>query len=666
MVVVQLKDHPMTQPDAGLDTTAYATLAQQVLAGDVWLNGQAYFVSPLYIYVLAAGLGLTHSYTAVRLLQIALGTIAVWFVILTAREWFGRRAGWIAGILAGLTGLLTFYESLILQASLDAFLTAAALLALTLGLRSNALPRGFAPAGPPTASLAGPPKPRSAPPTRSLPLARFATQRPTMWFLVSGIVLGLATLNRPNILAAAMGVALMALATRRLKPAALLVAGLAIGMAPVTLRNMLVLHDGSLVSSHGGLNFYIGNGDGATGFYRQVEGISPTIAGQEKDTREQASKALGRTVTTAEASDYFYGLAWQHIRERPGATIALFVKKFGYVFHAQHIALPYSFPFYAYDENTALRYYAAGPWLLIPLGLLGLCWPLVTTPGVVSTSLPGKRLPGSSVATLAPDRSAYLVWLAFVPAYAAGVAVFFVAERYRLPILIPMLIGAGAAVDALWQAIVDRRAREIIVSCALLAVTFTVVNWKHGLHDGRWEEGLGMAERLVTLGRYDEADARLKRIEPGEPQPGMARYAVAAQLLNVGQPARAAEVVRHLVPAGNAGPEFLLRVGRLAAQAHAPDVADPFFKRGAELAPTDAAARQQYGLNLVLLGRLEEAAIELTEALRLAPRDPDSLAHLSYCEAKLGRLDDARRHADDALAVQPDNALARQVRAAIR
>ena len=37
-VVLQLNAHVLTQPDAGLDTTAYVTLAQRVLAGDLGLG----------------------------------------------------------------------------------------------------------------------------------------------------------------------------------------------------------------------------------------------------------------------------------------------------------------------------------------------------------------------------------------------------------------------------------------------------------------------------------------------------------------------------------------------------------------------------------------------------------------------------------------------------
>src|SRR5262245_798778 len=74
LVLLQLKDHPLLSPDAGLDTTAYVRLAQQVLGGNVGLGPGLYYVSPFYIYFLAVVIGVFHSFTAVRLVQIALGT----------------------------------------------------------------------------------------------------------------------------------------------------------------------------------------------------------------------------------------------------------------------------------------------------------------------------------------------------------------------------------------------------------------------------------------------------------------------------------------------------------------------------------------------------------------------------------------------------------------
>lgn len=672
LVVLQLKDHPLVQPEVGLDTSAYAALAQQVLGGNLGLGPGLYYVSPLYIYFLAGGLASTGSYTAIRILQIVLGTLSVGFIFQIAREWFGARAAWIAAILAAFTGLFTFYESLILQAALDACLTSAALLALTLGLR-----------------------------------------RPSVaWLLSAGMVFGVATLNRPNMLLAAAGVTVvMLMVLRRIKPAAVLAAGLAIGLAPVAARNVIVAHQWSFVSSHGGLNFYIGNSAEATGFYHQIPGITPSIEGQATDARRVAEKALGRSLTEAETSDYFVGLALDWIRGNPGAALALFLKKLGYAFNAQHIALPYSYPFYAYDANTLLRFYVIGPWLLLPLGLVGLV-----------------------VAAPATERKEYLVWASFVPAYAAAVAVFFVAERYRLPLLVPLSITAGAAIDAGWRLASSKRWTALAAPSVALVGIFALANWPHGLHDGRWEEGLRMAQRLVILGRYDEADQWVERLEPTAPRPGMAHDGVGMQLLVTGQADRAlahlrtakaldpdhptvdyalgqallrtgrsAEAVAPLRRAFDAGvetwnsgydlatalkgaddragavdvirrirrgdqddPEVWLRIGRLAMELQAPDAAEPFFRRAVELAPAQAGARQQYGLNLLVLERFDEAVRELADAARLDARDADTLAHLAYCEIKLGRIADARFHVAAALAVAPGHPLAQQLAAALR
>ena len=638
-VLLQLHQHPLLHPEAGLDTSAYAQLAQQVLAGNAGLGPGLYFVSPLYIYFLAAALALFDSFTAVRVVQIALGTATVAFIFMTAREWAGRRAAWFAAATAALTGLFTFYEILILQSSIDAFLTAAALLALTFGLRG----RGGA------------------------------------WLAAAGAMFGIAVLNRPNMLLAAVAIALLLLVTRRARPAIVLSAGILAGLAPVAVRNAAIAGEFSLVSSHGGLNFYIGNHDIATGFYRNIPGISPTIGGQQHDARRVAEAASGRPLSDGEVSGYFYGLAWKWMREHPADAIALFGRKLAYVFSATHVALPHSYPFYARDEGTLLRLLFVGPWLLIPLGVAGLV-----------------------VAAPRHGRLDYLTWAAFVPAYAVSVAVFFIAERYRLPLLVPLCVGAGAALDR----IVASNLRTIVFAVAIAVP----VNWPLKLNDGRWEEGLRTAQRLIILGRYDEADEYVRRFEPLGPHPGATHFGAGAQLLVQNQPQRAlphleraralsrgrpeieaaieqaalkggVESAAALIDVGNHAAaldilrklpppdgdhESWLRIGRLAARAKAPDLADAYFRKAVELRPDAASARQQYGLNLLVLKRFDEAARELTEAVRLDPRNADSLAHLAYCELQTGRAAQARAHVAAALAIDPNHPLANQLRTVLR
>ncbi len=665
VVLLQLKDHPLTQADSGLDTTAYVTLARRVLGGDLGLGPGLYYVSPFYIYFLAAILAVADSLTAVRIVQIVMGTASVALIFLTARAWFGERAAWIAAALAAFTGLFTFYEVLILQSSIDVFLTSAALYVLS-----------------------------------------------RRWYLPAGVIFGLQSLNRPNVLVAAVLVAVVAVVVlRRIRPAALVAGGLVLGLSPVVARNVIVANQWSLVSSHGGLNLYIGNSERATGFYQLVPGVRPEIAGQEKDTRRIAERARGRPLTDAEVSGYFVDRALDWMKTHPIDAGLLFLKKLAFAFHAQTLPLPHSYPFFAYDERTALRFYAVGPGLLVPLGIIGLVAGL-------------KR----------STRDDYLVWVSFVPAYAIAIAIFFIAERYRLPLLVPLAIGSGFAIDLAWRTAAARRWGPLLTGVAAATVLFAFVNRRFALDDGRWIEGLRLAERLVIQERYDEVDKRAQWLEARAARPGAGYYGIGTQLLAVdradralpylerayranpsdvwveygygqalrrngragealphlkrgfdagieipgggydyaaalketGDFAGAVEAIRRIRPADNGDPEPWLRLGRLAMEAKAPEAAEPYFRRAAEMTPDSAAARQQYGLNLLVLNRIEEAARELAAANRLDPRDADTLARLAYCELKLRRTADAETHARAALAINPADALAQRLLGILR
>lgn len=679
VVLWRITDHPLVQANAGLDTTAYVNLARQVLAGDLGLGPGLYYVSPLYIYFLAACLTVADSFAWVRLVQVVLGTGAVAFAFLAAREWFGQRAAWLAGGFTALTGLFTFYEVLILQAALDPFLTAAALYALARGLA-----RGE---------------------TRSVGIA--------------GGIMGLASLNRPNMLLAGLGLAALLLAsglarsTRPVGRARLGLAlgvGLLVGLAPAVVRNVAVSGQWTFASSHGGLNFYMGNNADATGFYRAPAGVTASIDGQARDVRLVAERALGRSVTDAEASNYFLDQAVSWIREHPAAAVWLFLRKVGHVFNAQHIALPYSYPFYAYDAGTWLGALFVGPWLLLPLGVVGL-W----------MGAPATR------------RAEYFLWASFVPLYALAVAVFIVAERYRLPMLVPLAIGAGAAVDTALRRVSQKNARGLRAPVLLLIPLAAAMNWRHGLHDGRWDEGLRMVQHHVAAGDLDTAREWADRLEAREPRPGFAMAGLGMQLLltgraalaveplsralaadpnaanteyalgqallqagdaaravdhlqrgfdrgttlpmagmdlvsalqKSGRPDRAAALVGQIRVPDSADAESWLRVGRLAMELKAAEAAEPYFKKGVALAPGQAGAHQQLGLNLLVQRRYRDAAASLEEAARLDPRNADTLAHLALAEAQLGDVAHAQEHVTAALAADPSHPVARQVAAAL-
>ena len=673
IVMLQLKDHVLTQPDAGLDTTAYVGLAERVLRGDVGLGPSLYFLSPLYIYFLSLLLGVWDSFAFVRLVQIALGTGAVVCIFVTADEWFGRRAAWIAAALATLTGVFTFYESLILQTALDPFLTAAALVCLTLGL----------------------------------------TREQRRWYAFAGLIFGIEVCNRPNVALPVLAIALLLAATRPWRAAAAFSIAAALALVPVTLRNVVVSGYWSPVTaSHGGLNFYIGNNAEADGSYRAVAGVTPDIKGQQEDTRRVAERAAGHALDDAAVSSYFYGLGWRWIREQPRAAAALFARKIALVFSAKYLWLNYSYRFFADDERTLLRAMVVGPWLLIPLGLVG---------GLAFLS---RAAPAT--------RSAFLIWASFVPIYAIAVASFYVSDRYQLLILVPLCAGAGAALDALAAAAAERRWRSLLVPAAAIVTLLIAVNRPLAYDEGVGEERTRMAERLITLGRVDEAERWADRAVAAHRQPGVVHFRLGQRLVVASQPAAAiahfqqalaadpnqpvveyalgetlleaerprdaiaplrraleagvhadeagVDLVRALGAAGErdeairvleqvgktaTDPQRCVDLAGLAVQLQEPRLAEAFSRAALASRPRLAAAHAQLGASFNLSGRFADARRELEQAILLDARDAASYVGLAVAEANLGRLPEARAHISAALRLDPGSVQANRVRVAL-
>ena len=535
VVLAQLHGHPLLQPEGGLDSEVYVRLARQAAAGDWLLGHEAYFVSPFYVYFLAVVFLFSgSSLLAAKIVQIVLGAAAVGLVFAAAETWYGRRAAGVAGALAAATGVFTFNEVLLLQSAVDPFLTA---LASYLVVRALVTDR----------------------------LTRFAT---------AGLALGVFVTNRPNALAwAAVLVVLLAvvpLSRKSLLRAAVLVAGLLVVLGPVAVRNRAVSGEWILVSSHGGLNFYIGNNADADGTYHAVPGIAPDIAGQVRDARTVAETAAGRPLRASEVSRYFYRRAWDWIVLRPGAALRLFLRKLAYCFNAVDLSLNYSYAYYRRDEATLLRVLVVGPWLLVPLGLVG----LVAVP----------RRTGAH---------GFWIWAAFVPVYAVSVAAFFVSGRYRLPLLVPLCVGAGAALVWLGEVARARRARPLLLAATALILLGGGANWNWRLDDGRSEERTQMIVRLVDGGRFDEARAILEEARRAEPARSEIRQAL-------------------------------------------------------------ARVHESEGVAASLAGRHAEGAADLERAVQLDPESASAQLNLAVAYAQLGRHGEARTHAEQALRLRPD------------
>ena len=679
VVLLQLHDHPLLQPRATLDSGFYFDLGHRVASGDSLNDGRVFFFSPFYIYFLGAVVALSSgSVLAIGIVQILLGCATVWFVAATARRWFGDRGAYIAGGLVALTGYFTFNEILILQSAVDPFLTALGLWLLTEG---------------------------------------WFTGR-TRWFLATGLVLGAQTLNRPNIAVWAAAVVVITMVASKFRrpavrsalrsdrpvqtapprrsdplrredlqradnggpqgfgPVLALVAGIAVAIAPAAIRNFVVAHEFAPTSAHGGVNFFIGNNANASGVFQAVPGITPSMAGFMRDTRLVAGRAVGHPVSDVEASSWFYRQGWSWIRGHPGAAIRLFGKKLAFVFNATEAAVNDSFTYYSRDEPTLLRFLFVGPWLLLPLGIAG-TW--LGRPGVDATPAARRLWPS---------------FVSFIPIYAVSIAIFFVAGRFRLPLLVVLCVFASGATLAIWRAWEARQWPRITGMVLAILVLGALTNLPLGLDDARPIWQAEMIRTYIELRKDDDARALLARAAPTFPNRPLLFYRVGQSFAARGDAAiavpyfeqalslsadrpeihldlgralveakRPAEAIPHLTAALNAGLRVDLAapalVGALQASGAPPADAVAALHRIPAPETLDAASQTIVGHLAMQLGDLALAEQMLSRSVVRAPNDAGSHSSLGLTLGQLGRRAEALREFEIATRLDPGNAAIR-------
>ena len=316
----------------------------------------------------------------------------------------------------------------------------------------------------------------------SLLLLMRAVERPTkLIFTAAGFALGLASLTAAILAALIPGVAIWLVYWLRKKAALAVVAfllGAVLAIAPVTLRNYTIGGDFVPISYNGGVNFYIGNNANAA----QTLALRP---GWEWE--ELVALPLREGITRPSAkSQFFYIQALEYIQNEPLDYMGLLAAKTAQFWRGDEIErnqeMYYWRKYSSVLAGTLWKWGVAFPFGLVsPLALLGL---------IVYIRRQGFALP-----------------VLFVLGYSFAVISFFVAARYRLPI-VPLLIlfavYGGNWLYARWR---QRPLRQALWPTAVLALLVLLVNWDLSPMDGRGKAAThnDLGNAYLQQGRYDLA-----------------------------------------------------------------------------------------------------------------------------------------------------------------
>lgn len=412
--LVLLSELPMfVRPDG--DAAVYHVIAQRFAAGDYLLGHEGMRMSPGYQYFLGlvyAALG--DGPWAFRIVQAVMGLALVLLVWDSARRLLGARWAALPAIAAACYGPFLFYESTRLATGLAAFTH---MLLLWLVLRAFSARRVSA-----------------------------------VGLLAIGLAWGSACVVRPNalLLAAPLLPAVLAFAGVGARLRARLAAlswvglGLALALSPVATRNWLATHELVLLTTHGGFNFFIGNGPGAKGSYRKVPGAEADGPGDQFAVMKAAAEAAtGADMTDREVDAYWFGRTRAAVLHDPLRWLRLMARKLRLFWNGRELSNNYDYEF--------LR--AIDPVLGLPLPQFS--W------------FAGLSVMGSLVLLWARGPERFVG--GFCWAVCLGVCLVFVLSRYRMPVVAPALIAATHGLRALLAAARAGRLRELSLRAGLLA-----------------------------------------------------------------------------------------------------------------------------------------------------------------------------------------------------
>jgi len=518
-----------------LDSRFYRELALSILAGDKLPAGALTF-NPLYPFFLVIVFKLFGGALLVpRLLQAALGLGTVAFTYLAAGKlvegpWKGRpSAGVIAGgaaCMAILYAPFVLYEGMIVSTSIEIFLLAAAF-AQALALDHDLL--GLRPV-----TIAG----RRVPPRLSA--------------LVLGAILGAGALGRPNLfllLIAALPLWLIVRHRRKrrgLVPAVVCVVGALALLLPPIIHNARSTGKFVPVTAHGGINFYIGNRPGTLGTYDPPADMRADMRGLIEDARERAETDLGRSLTDADVSDYYFHQALAAVRSDPAAWLRLLGRKLLLFWNGAEVP----------DLPDAFFYGQAAPVLKL------LCLPFAV---VASLGLAGLVVLSRS------GRNRSIVFI-FVGAGLVSVLLFYVNARYRLP-LVPILMLAAAFFIAWAVRELSRKRWRHVLLLAMLVAAMLVVSTRTLVRVNR-------SAAYTFLGNYD--------IENGQEKAGEDAFIEAYRL----DPDRVEAMVNYA--------RVLVKRGELDRSAE-------IYARAYSMMPRFPRLAAEYGSVMEKLGRRDEA-----------------------------------------------------------
>lgn len=168
-----------------------------------------------------------------------------------------------------------------------------------------------------------------------------------------------------------------------------------------------------------------------------------------------------------------------------------------------------------------------------------------------------------------------------------------------------------------------------------------------------------LGQVLLDKGHASEAIPHLRRAIDKKVRPETAAIDLVRALATAGQREEASALLAQLTPPPDVTPDTLVILGTIGLDLQQPADAVRFLEAAAARTPADPTVIEKLAIALSVSGDRRGAVNALEKALRLAPDMPSLHLNLAVTYAQIGRIDDARREALEALRLRSDYPQAR-------
>jgi tetratricopeptide (TPR) repeat protein len=414
--------------------------------------------------------------------------------------------------------------------------------------------------------------------------------------LAYGIVTGLAATAVATILVLApmllLGLFLKTnvVMPKRMAAAVFFLFGLVAGTAPCWVHNAVVAHDPVFLSAHSGINLWLGNNPGATG-YPRFPGLHAGQTSMLQDSIQLAESAVGRSLKRSEVSAYWAGKARGYIADNFGAWMKLMWRKLVNFWNA-----------FEYDDLGVIENLRAQHIVMagVRFGLVA----ALAFPGVLLSIGQWRRSRWLAAAIL-------LHLLAVIP--------IFVTERYRLAIVPGLLLFAAFGLVACWESVAGLQYRRCVIYFAVLVAACVFVTTPR-TDAALWATVSYNSGRLALQANdLARAESDLDRANTFAPRNPEVNFALGNLRLAQGDPESATAFYRTTLELDPFHKGALRNLGLLASEKKEWATAVEFFRAAIRADPVDAKTYYLLARALLDGGDAAQAALEIQHALELRP-----------------------------------------------